>query len=143
MFSPEMHQLSISAASRELLSRDYTDILYQIRKKWNARNGMEVARDIKIHVGALASGASVVQDEGLVKNYILPQNRKLLGLDMETYGVLLCCSKCINKKVEAISVKAVSDFADPHKNNDYQHYGSFISTQFVLANMHALLRNNS
>lgn len=143
MFSPEMHQLSISAACRELLSRDYTDILYQIRKKWNARNGMEVARDIKIHVGALASGASVVQDEGLVKNYILPQNRKLLGLDMETYGVYYAAQNASTKKVEAISVKAVSDFADPHKNNDYQHYGSFISTQFVLANMHALLRNNS
>lgn len=142
-FSSEMHQLSISATSKEILSKDYSDFLYKIRKDWNSSNGKEINRDIKVHVGALASGAAVVQDERLVTNYILPQHRKLLGLDMETYGVYYAAKNTTKKSVEAISIKAVSDFADPHKNDDYQHYAAYISTQFLLANIHDLLKNNA
>lgn len=101
---------------------------------------MKVLRDIKIHIGAMALGASVVQDVGLATNYILPQNRKLLDLDMETHGVYYVTQNAPTKIVEAISVKVVSDFADSHKNDDYQHYGSFIRAQFVLKNTHALLK---
>lgn len=141
-FSSEIHQLSISASSKEILSKDYTDLLYQIRKKWNEGNGIEVNHDIKVHVGPLASGAAVVQDEGFVTNYILPQNRKLLGIDMETYGVYYATNNASSRKIEAISIKAVTDYADPHKNDDYQHYGSFISSQFLLENIHTLVKVN-
>ena len=141
-FSSEMHQLSISAASKEILSKDYTELLYQIRKDWNSRNGIEVTQDIKVHIGPLASGAAVVQDEGLVTNYILPQNRKLLGIDMETYGVYYATKNASSKNIEAISIKAVSDYADSYKNDDYQHYGSFISAQFLLENLHSLVKRN-
>ena len=141
-FSSEMHQLTISAASKEILNKDYSDILYKIRRDWNSGNGKKISTDIKVHVGAMASGAAVVQDEGMVTNYILPQHRKLLGIDMETYGVYYAAKNTTKKSVEAISVKAVSDFADPHKNDDYQHYAAYISTRFVLTNIHALLKSN-
>lgn len=131
-FKQETHQLSISSSVKELLSKDYTDLLYEIRKKWNSSHGIEVKTDITVHVGAMASGASVVQNEDLVTEYVLPQNRKLLGLDMETYGVYYAAKNASINSVEVLSIKAVSDFADSQKNDDYQHYGSYVSINFVM-----------
>lgn len=137
--SPEPHQIGISAACKEYLSDDFSKQLYQVRMKWNESNGKEINHDIKIHIGALASGASVVQDDKMIAEYILPQNRKVLGLDMETYGVYYAAKNAYNKKVEFLSIKAVSDFADSSKNDDYQLYSAFVSTHFLLENLHDIL----
>lgn len=131
-FKQETHQLNILPSIKEILSKDYSEVLYDIRKSWNNGHGEKISNDIKIHIGAMASGASVVQNEDLIDKFVLPQNRKLLGIDMETYGVYFAAKNTTKKTVEAISIKAVSDFANSDKNDDYQQYCSYISTSFAI-----------
>lgn len=130
LFEPEPHQLSMDIQLKEKLSQDFSDVLYNIRRDWNKQCTEEINTDIKIHVGALASGAAVIQDETVVQNYIDPQNRKLLGLDMETYAVYYAAVNTQLPKPRFFSIKSVCDFASKEKNDNYQSYAAFISAKF-------------
>lgn len=129
-FQPEPHQIAINTELKELLSNDYTKMLYDIRMEWNRRGAKEALNDIKVHVGALASGAAVIQNDDIVSKFIDPHNRKLLGLDMETYGVYYAANNSPVKHPQFLSIKAVCDFADKNKSDDYQGYASYASASF-------------
>lgn len=139
VLEPEPHHLPIEASIKEYLIGDFEGILYEIRKEWNASNGNRQDKDIKLHVGALASGAAVIQDEKIVTNFILPQNRKVLGVDMETYAVYYSANNVQKKKPAYISIKTVCDFANQYKNNSYQSYSAFVSTKFFMYVLQELL----
>lgn len=131
-FSPEPHQIGIISAIKDFMMGNFDDLLYEIRKSWNLTNGNKINKDIAIHIGALATGASVVQDEKVVTDLILPQNRKVLGVDMETYAVYYASCNTYNSRPAFVSIKAVSDYADKEKNNIYQHYAAYVSTKFFV-----------
>lgn len=132
ILSPEPHQINVFSAIKEYLMGNFDDLLYEIRKNWNASNGNRICRDISIHVGALATGAAVVQDESVMTDFILPQNRKVLGVDMETYAVYYAASNTYNRRPAYLSIKGVCDFADTEKNDKFQQYAAYISIQFFL-----------
>jgi nucleoside phosphorylase/DNA-binding NarL/FixJ family response regulator len=129
LFEPDPHQIPIDTTIKEAFLRNYDDVLLQIRQRWNASGCKEIAQDIKIHVGALASGAAVVQDEGVVRKYIDPHYRKLMGIDMETYAVYYAAVNSPLPQPRFFSIKTVCDFADKSKNDDYQPYACFVSSQ--------------
>lgn len=139
ILSPEPHQIGIFPAIKEYMMGNFDDLLYEIRKSWNASNGNKMNKDIVIHVGALATGASVVQDERVVTDFILPQNRKVLGVDMETYAVYYASCNTYNSRPAFLSIKGVCDYADKGKNDAYQHYAAYASTQFFINVIHELL----
>lgn len=138
ILEPEIHQIAIDTKLQTLFMRKYNKDLYDIRSKWNEGNGREITEDIKLHIGALASGAAVIQNEDIVTKFILPHNRKLLGLDMETYAVYYAAQNAINSP-KFLSIKAVSDYANKDKNDDYQKYAAFISIQFLLKELDDIL----
>lgn len=137
--SPEPHQIGIFPAIKEYMSGDFADLLYEIRRAWNMSNGNKMSKDISIHVGALATGASVVQDERIVTDFILPQNRKVLGVDMETYAVYYASCNTYNNRPAFLSIKGVCDYADEGKNDNYQQYAAYVATQFFINIIHELL----
>lgn len=139
ILEPEPHHIPIEASIKEYLMGNFESILYEIRKEWNASNGNRQGKDIKLHVGALASGAAVIQDENIVTNFILPQNRKVLGVDMETYAVYYSACNVQKKKPAYISIKTVCDFANQYKNDSYQNYSAFVSTKFFMYVLSELL----
>ena len=53
----------------------------------------------------------------------------MLGLDMESYGFYAACEAIYEPKPEYCCIKAVSDFADSEKKDQYQKYASFISAK--------------
>ena len=130
LFEPEPHQISIDSKLKEIFNMDYSALLSDIRAQWNKNQGRHMDRDISVFLGPIASGAAVIQDEDMVKKYIDPQNRKLIGIDMETYGVYYAATNCSFPRPLFFSIKAVCDFADKSKKDDFQAYAAFISARF-------------
>ena len=140
VLNPEPHQISIASVVKEYFLSDFSQLLYDIRKSWNDSNGIRQDKDIKIHVGALASGAAVVQDEKIVMEYILPQNRKVLGVDMETYAIYYAANNTYNAKPVFFSIKTVCDYANKDKNDKYQQYAAYVSTRFFMDTIHDIIK---
>jgi nucleoside phosphorylase/CheY-like chemotaxis protein len=101
--------------------------LERIRGAWNGRG---VPRSLMAHIGPIASGASVVQSEPLVRQ-IESHNRKVIGVEMETYGLFLAARLCTDPRPRAMSFKSVCDFADGDKGDTYQKYAAFTSANFL------------
>lgn len=109
-----------------LLSDD-DDFLFALRKSYQ---GSRPKTDIDVHVGPVATGASVLSDKNLF-NSIKEQHRKLLGVEMEAYGLFSAADIAPRPKPTALCIKSVVDFGDSDKDDDYQHYGAFISANFA------------
>ena len=73
----------------------------------------------------MLSDAAVVDD-------IKSHNRKLHGVEMEIYGLMMAAEICAKPRPLAFSVKAVSDFADPTKADDVRPYALHASSHFIL-----------
>ncbi len=138
ILEPDPHQICIDVRLKEYLLIDFSELLYSIRREWNSRNGSKQTRDINIHIGALASGAAVIQTENIVTNFIQPHHRKVLGIDMETYAVYYAACNSVFKP-KFLSIKAVCDYANQYKNDNYQEYAAFVSIKFLLCNLDGLL----
>jgi nucleoside phosphorylase/CheY-like chemotaxis protein len=84
----------------------------------------------RVHVGPVATGAVVLEDPQTV-DLIRSQNRGTNGVEMEAYGVMAAAFNSGPNRPKVLAVKSVCDFADPDKNNDWQHYAAHTSTQFA------------
>lgn len=101
------------------------------------RIGKECPGDIKrpaglphIHIGDFASGAAVLTDPSVISG-ILEHARKLLGFDMEAYGVMLAGDLSSEPKSIPVIIKAVSDFGDQEKSDDYHAYAAYTSAKMA------------
>jgi nucleoside phosphorylase/CheY-like chemotaxis protein len=80
----------------------------------------------KLHVGPCVSGSCVLADEQ-TRDGIQEHSRKLVGIDMEAYGLMYAATNAPDPAPKAFSMKAVCDFADSKKNDGFQKYGSRLS----------------
>lgn len=62
---------------------------------------------------------------------ILKQNRNLLGIEMEAYGVLYAATHATKPRPKVFVAKSVCDFADEQKNDQYQDYAAYTSAKFI------------
>lgn len=90
----------------------------------------ERERETKVYQKTMATGAAVIKAEQFTNKFIKEQNRKYLGIDMETYGVYYAAEHGGVK--EFFTVKAVSDLADTEKNDEFQSYCAKLSAAFAL-----------
>lgn len=86
--------------------------------------------DINIHVGAVASGGSVLQSTQAMKK-ILSTNKDLVALDMEVFGLLCACGYSTEPKPIGFAFKSISDFGDNKKNDKYQKYAAYSSANVL------------
>ena len=82
--------------------------------------------------GPVASGSSVLADEKIFSE-IKQQHRKLLGIDMELYGVYAASKHAATPRPITFGMKSVCDFGDGLKNNKYQPYAAYISANVIAA----------
>lgn len=108
------------------LARD-SGRLAEIKGKFQ---GQTPDTSLKVHVGNLASGSSVVEDPTVVEE-IMQHSRKLLGIEMEAYSVFLSAALSNKPKPQVAVVKSVCDFADSSKDDNYQHYAAYTSASVV------------
>jgi len=103
-------------------------LLRSIKDNW--KFGAVPNTELALHLGSVTSVAGVVENEAVIKK-LKEHDRKLLGLDMETYGVYFAAHNCNNPKPLAVSFKSVSDFANVKKSDLFQTYASYTSARFM------------
>ncbi len=127
------HQLDIDLETRTALLQFKRDSQF-----WAifANESRELSLSLpKLVLGPVATGASVLADSRVVQRIREEQNRSVVGLDMETYGVY-SAAQAASIPIRAISLKAVCDKGDKEKNDKYQAYAARVSAaaahQFIV-----------
>lgn len=126
MISP--HQLDIDLETRAAVLQFKRDPTF-----WAsfAQESRELSLSLpKLVLGPVATGASVLADARVVQRIREDQNRSVVGLDMETYGVY-AAAQAASIPIRAISLKAVCDKGDKDKNDKYQAYAARVSAAAV------------
>lgn len=104
------------------------EILSQVQNSWSGKRCC--ATELKLHVGQCVSGSPVVADRCTVEG-IKEHSRKLIGVDMEAYGVMLAGANAIEPRPFTFSLKGVCDFADSKKDDAVQEYAAFVSATLL------------
>ena len=107
---------------------DDTDFLNRVRENWKAE---KIKTVLSVHIGPLVSGAAVIADSEITDRIIKLQSRKLIGIEMEAYGLIYAAKHATKPKPEPIIIKSVCDFADENKKDGYQSYAAYTSAQFL------------
>jgi nucleoside phosphorylase len=81
-------------------------------------------------IGLLASGAAVVQSPQIIDE-ILKSSRKVIGLEMEAYGIFQAAHLARPPRPRVLVAKSVADFADNRKDDRWQEYASATSARFI------------
>ena len=125
--APDQFALEAFAKSRlKALSQNHAE-LEQIRSNWP---GEPIETVLQMHVGPLASGASVLSDAEHAA-IIKKQHRKLVGIDMEAFGVFAAADEAPLPRPIPFVIKSVVDFADKHKEDSHQAYAAYTSVSVL------------
>ena len=138
-FLPAPHQVALHSMIRgrfAAFARDQA-AFDAIRREWL---GVGPDTVLRLHIGPMASGAAVLADRGWV-DAIIEQHRKLLAIEMETYGLLTAASESSLPQPLAFSVKAICDFADEEKTDAFQDYAAFVSASALRRFAESYLHN--
>ncbi|KPY27831.1 phosphorylase family protein [Pseudomonas syringae] len=126
IFESAPHQLGLDPLIRGKLQRFSRDMqqLNNIRLGWP----VQTPPLLTLHIGPLASGASVLEDPDITES-IQGQHRKLLGVEMEAYGVFAAANEAPYPQPIVLALKSVCDFANADKSDGYQDYASYTSAK--------------
>ncbi len=125
-FSMAPHQLALS---EELRAR--ADVLRPDHQTWAAIRSewpTPPPHELRMLVGPVASGSAVLADGATVLE-VQRQQRNLLGIEMELYGLFAAGATAGRPAPAVIGLKSVCDFADPDKADDMQEYAAFTSAR--------------
>jgi nucleoside phosphorylase len=97
---------------------------------WQKYQSEKPDRVPAILVAPIASGSAVLADDATVEA-IQKQHRKVVGVDMEMYGVYSAARDSSAPRPLTFGLKGVCDFADHLKNDKYQKFASYMSAQVL------------
>ena len=130
IFEPDYRQISLNPALINIVNR----LKYNARlceKIKNDFDGEKPDTPLKIHVGPMTSVPAVIASEKKIED-LKQHARKIIGLEMESYGVFYAAEHAhYLKPVYTASFKSVSDLADRGKADDFQPYASYTSAAFA------------
>ena len=89
-------------------------------------------------IGPMASGSAVIAEQQRIE-HIQVQHRKVVALDMETFGLFYSAHESRGRLEHFFCVKAVVDLADENKGDDFHEYGSRASAIAVTEIIERLL----
>ena len=127
-FSIAPHQLSVNTLIRSHVEQVRSDkqALFNIANDFQGDD----AHPPSIHIGPVASGSAVLAD-GEVINEIKKQQRDLIGVEMEIYGLYAAANSAPHPQPKAFALKSVCDFADPDKADNKQRYAAYTSASVL------------
>ncbi|WP_271593325.1 phosphorylase family protein [Bradyrhizobium sp. CCBAU 65884] len=125
--APYQHRLDESLRLKAHDFRRDVGLLAQIRAKWQ---GPKPDTEIAVHVGAVASGATVLQSARKMKE-LIDSHKDLRGIEMEIYAALCAAEYAANPKPSPFAVKSVCDFGDKNKSDSFQDYAAFVSANVL------------
>ena len=127
-FLPDPYPIGLNARFRSVLQkhRRPDSLLDQIRSRWQ---GSLPPHPNRLHIGPLGAADQVIDDATRV--FEIQKNwRKLIGVEMETYGVYRACHEAPEPKPRFVSFKSVCDFA-AQKTDSWQPYAAFTAANFA------------
>lgn len=124
------HQIHVtdSVETRVLQLSRMPGVLAKIKNDWR---GEVPDTELRLHSGPVGCGSAVLADYTIVEDIIENQQRTLLGIEMEIYGVYSAASSSPEPRPITFSLKSVCDHADNQKNDKYQKYAAYTSAQVV------------
>lgn len=130
LFQPDTRDIQLSADLKAKVSDFKLTKSYVLDKIQNEWVGEKPNTKLQLHLGPIASGSYVISSESTL-NDIKDRQRKLLGVEMETYGVYYAAEHSPEPKTRAISIKSVCDYGDGEKNDKFQKYAAHTSASFI------------
>ena len=127
-FQPDPYPIGLNPRLRSVLARYRGDhsVFGKIRSQWS---GPVPSKVNHLHVGPLGAADQVIDDATRIieiqKNW-----RKLIGVEMETYGVYRAVHEAPEPKPRVVSFKSVCDFA-AEKTDSWQEYAAFTAATFT------------
>jgi nucleoside phosphorylase len=123
VFVPDYQSIETNPEFIAIINRlkEDEDLLRMIKK--TVRPNVKASNtELKIHTGPMASVPAVVADKTVIDD-IKGQERKLLGVEMEAYGMYYAASHSVLPHPEFCAViKSATDFANEHKGDEFQRY---------------------
>jgi nucleoside phosphorylase len=125
---PDPYPLGLNARLRSVLQRyrNAPSLFESIRNRWPRSTPSQPNR---MHLGPVGAADQVIDDPSRILEIQLNW-RKLIGVEMETYGVYRAVHESPEPKPRAVSFKAVCDFA-AEKSDDWQEYAAFVAAEFA------------
>lgn len=130
IFQPDTRDIQLSADLKAKITNfklQKGNILNKIHDDWQ---GDSPSTKLQMHLGQIASGSYVISSDTTLDS-IKEHKRKLLGVEMETFGVYYAADHSPEPKTKAISIKSVSDYGDGTKGDKYQKYAAYTSANFI------------
>lgn len=129
-FQPDPYPIGLHPRLRSLLQKyrgQNSPLFKEIRLRWHGKTPPEANR---AHVGPVGAADQVIDDASRIIE--IQQNwRKLIGVEMETYGVYRAVLESPEPKPRSVSFKSVCDFA-AEKSDSWQDYAAFMAAEFAL-----------
>jgi nucleoside phosphorylase len=91
--------------------------------------------DFRVHVGPMATGAAVTEDEGIFPR-LSNSMRKVIGIDMEASALGALAEF---HGIPVLIAKGVSDYGDPFKDDRYRHFAARAAAECLIS----LIRNGA
>lgn len=127
---PSPHQVSLDTRLRSKLMRLSVENKYLDEIFCSFKAGSRPHHDLKLIIGPMASGASVIEDEDIVER-IKSTQRDVVSVEMEAYGVMASVQITSENPAKVIIIKSVCDHANLKKDNEWQKYAAYTSSQYV------------
>jgi nucleoside phosphorylase/CheY-like chemotaxis protein len=103
-------------------------VVRDIEKGWE--DARERGAPLQALIGPVASGAAVVAHRPIIDD-LVTRNGKLIGVEMETYGVFVAAHQCPEPRPQAMSIKSICDFGNSTKGDDFQRYAANTSARYL------------
>jgi nucleoside phosphorylase len=128
-FQPDPYPIGLNPRLRSVLQKYRSEhpLFVDIRKRWSAATPVGPNR---LHLGPVGADDQVIDDATRIIE-IQRSWRKLIGIEMETYGVYRAVHESPDPKPRAASFKAVCDFA-AEKSDSWQEYAAFMAAEFAV-----------
>lgn len=128
LFQPDMHCIP---TNQGILSQliDFANNHEYISHIQNGFRYPKPETALKVHFGSVGSGPYVLTSNSYLEK-LISSDRKLIGLDMEGYGIYKASQ--FHSCTSPVFVKSISDFADFAKSDKFQNYASYVSAKFVI-----------
>ena len=101
--------------------------MYSIKDSF--KNGLKPNSDLRMLIGPVVSGSSIVMDSQIVHNILQNQDKDIVGIEREIYGFYYAASWANEPRPSFIALKSVSDFADYAKSDNYHPYAAYTSAK--------------
>ncbi len=126
LFEPSFKQINIDVNLEKILKKEIPDEVFSSLQRWGDK---EVSK-VSVISGPVASGSSVVSDTNITKR-IKSSERKLIGVEMEIFGMYYSATNSSDLKPTFIAAKSVCDYANNEKNDHYQEYAAKTSAVYI------------